>query len=63
MIEEKKQHKTGDIVTIKNKNMLGNVFDEGRAKLKKPLNRDQYPELWYVEFEDEPGIHFPRFIY
>ena len=59
----KMARKTGDKVMIKNRNGRDEVFDEGMATLRRPLQVDREPELWKVEFDDEPGMWFPRFIY
>lgn len=58
--------KKGDIVTITNKNLRGEPFEEGKAKLIR--RRQSYPnpqdfELWEVCFlGDSPSDTVERFI-
>ncbi len=50
----------GDKVMVKNTSPGGAVIDEGIAILLLPQSRPD--NMWDVEFVDEPGRTYPRFV-
>jgi hypothetical protein len=55
--------KVGDKVQIKNQNTRGEVVIEGIATIRKIEDRDAERILARVEFDNEPGATYPRFIW
>ena len=57
--------KKGDVVTIQSTSISGKPINEGKAKLIKKQTPYMPPygfELWTVEFLEEPGEYFERFV-
>ena len=51
--------KIGDRVMVRNSTMSGKRFDEGLATVKKVNDTDEH---YQVEFDDERGRTYPRFV-
>lgn len=58
-----KMYKTGDIVMIHNSlAATGEDIEEGNAKLINKYKQGDTGEWWYVEFLEEKGETYQRFI-
>ena len=53
--------KTNDIAIIRNTTISGRAIIEGTAKLLH-IDDDNLPNHWVVEFVDEPGARYSRFV-
>ena len=55
--------KVGDKVQIKNNDLRGNEIIEGLATVREIQDQDTERTLALVEFDNEPGATYPRFIW
>lgn len=55
-------YKENDVVMIKNKDLDGFKYEEGNAKLIQLIMKDTNKEYWVVEFENEPGHFYRRWL-